>query len=174
VDRVVEAAGDEVEVGAAQAEHQQGRGGDVGDRVGERHLGRDRLTGELGRDLLGWNHDDPLQPLRRIEAGGERGAIGIGATDHEAAVDRGRDIVRVTLQRGRPPQHLLFRQRQLEEVVGGEEPGDDRGGAGTEPTRQRNLTAQAEGDAVGRVQALEGADDEVVAPGRDVEPARVE
>ena len=67
-----------------------------------------------------------------------------------------------------------LRQRQLEEVVGGEEPGDDRRGAGAEPARQRDLAAQPEGDPVGRVQALEGADDEVVAPGRDLEPAGVE
>ena len=52
---------DEVEVGAAQAEHEQRRGGDVGDGVGERHLGRDRLAGELGRDLLGRDHGDSLE-----------------------------------------------------------------------------------------------------------------
>ena len=37
------------------------------------------------------------------------------------------------------------------------------------PRAERDLAAQAEGDAVGRVQALEGADDQVVAAGRHVE-----
>ncbi len=103
-----EAAGDEVEVGAAQAEHQQRRGGDVGDGVGERDLGRDRLAGELGRDLLGRDHDDPLEPLRRVEAGRQRRPLRAGPADHEAAVDRRGDVVGVALQLGRPHQHLLL------------------------------------------------------------------
>ena len=80
----------------------------------------------------------------------------------------------MTLDLGRPDQHLLLREGQLEEVVGGEEAGDDRRGAGAEPARQRDLAAQPEGDAVGGMQGLEGAHDQVVAPGRDVEPAGIE
>jgi len=78
------------------------------------------------------------------------------------------------LQLVRPHQHLLLAQRQLEEVVGGVEAGDDRRRARPQPARQRDLAAKAEGDAVGRVEALEGADEKVVAPGRDVEAPRLE
>src|SRR5262249_4045262 len=60
-----------------------------------------------------------------------------------------------------------------EEVVGGEEAGDDRGGAGAEPPRQRDLAAQPEGDAIGWMQGLESAHDQVVAPGRDPQPTGV-
>ena len=109
-----------------------------------------------------------------LEAGGERSPVRVRVADHEAAVDRRGDVVGVPLQLGRAHQHLLAGERQLEEVVGGEEPGDDRRGAGAEAARERDLAAQPEGDAVGGVQALEGPHDEVVAPGRNLEPAGVE
>ena len=99
---------------------------------------------------------------------------GIGAADHEAAVDRGGDVVGMALERARPGEHLLLREAQLEEVVGGEEAGDDRRGARAEAAGQRDLAAHAEGDRVGGAQALEGADDQVVAVGAHVGATRVE
>ena len=72
----------------------------------------------------------------------------------------------MALELGRPRQHLLLGERQLEEVVGGEEAGDDRRRAGAEAAGQRDLAAQPEGDPVGGMQALEGPHDQVVAPGR--------
>ena len=68
----------------------------------------------------------------------------------------------------------LARVAELVEVVGGEQPGDDRRGGGAEPAGERDLAAQPEGDLVGGMQPLEGADEQVVATGADVEPAGVE
>ena len=101
-----------------------------------------------GRDFLAGDDDDPLQALRRIEARRER--LAPRRADHEAAVDRRRDVVGMALDLGRPRQQLLPRQRQLEEMVGGRQPGDDRRRARPEPPRQRDLRAQLERDPVGR------------------------
>ncbi len=77
--------------------------------------------------------------------GSKRAALGapssIAAADHEAAVDRRGDVVGMALQLGRPGQHLLSGERQLVEVVGGEEAGDDRRGAGAEPAGERDAVA---------------------------------
>ncbi len=59
-------------------------------------------------------------------------------------------------------------------MVGGGEPGDDRRGAGAEPAGERDLTGDPEGDAVRRVQRLEGAYDEVLAVRGHVEAARLD
>ena len=56
---------------------------------------------------------------------------------------------------------------ELEQVIGGHQPGDDGGRARAEAPRQRYLRADREGEVVGRVQALERAHDEVVAAPRD-------
>ena len=118
--------------------------------------------------------DDALEAAGRVEAGRARRVPLPRPADDEAAVDRRRNVVGVALQLARPGQQLLLGEGQLEEVVGGAEAGDDRRGAGAEPAGQRDLAAQAEGDAVGGMQALEGAHDQVVAAGRDIEAARVE
>ena len=69
VQAVGEAAGDQGQVGALDAEHELGRGGDVGDRVGdaERSAGSAaRACG--GRHLLVRDHEHRLDALRRLEA----------------------------------------------------------------------------------------------------------
>ena len=160
----MEAAADQVEVGAPQSQHQQRRGGDVGDRVGERHLGRDRLARPPVETSSPGITTIPSRP-----SGGSKRAANGGArrrADDEPAVDRRRDVVGVPLDLGRPRQQLLARQRQLEEVVGGDQSRDDRRRARAEPARQRDLGAQAEGDPVGGVERLERPHDQVVAPGR--------
>ena len=104
----------QVKVGRLQPEHELRGGGDVGDRVAQRDLGRDRLAGALGGDLLGRDHGDALQATRRVEAGrAGRTAIPRPA-DHEPSVDRGGDVVGMPLQRSRQGQHLLPRERQLD------------------------------------------------------------
>src|SRR6185295_3202350 len=60
VDAVGEAGSDEVEVSGLQAKHEARGGRDVGDGIDKRELGRDRLAGALGRDLLSRDHGDAL------------------------------------------------------------------------------------------------------------------
>ena len=72
VNAVGEPGSDQVEVGAFDAEHELGGGGDVVGDIGERQLGRQRRPGGAGRDLLAGDHEDPLDPFGRIEADGRR------------------------------------------------------------------------------------------------------
>jgi hypothetical protein len=173
VDAIAEPPGDQVKVGLLQAEDEERRGGDVGDRVGDRDLVRHRRTRGLGAHLLGRDDRHGLQSLRWVEAG-RREATAVATADHEPAVDRGGDVVGVAFDLGRSRQQLTGLERELVEVVCGGETGDDRGGARAEPPRNRNLAADAEADAVGGMQGLEGAYDEVVPPGRDVDPLRLD
>ena len=61
--------------------------------------------------------------------------------DDEAAVERGGDVVRVPLELGGLDQDVLGLLGQLIEMVGGQQAGDDRGGARAEAGRQRDLAA---------------------------------
>ena len=91
------------------------------------------------------------------------------AADDEAAVQRRRDVVGVALDLGRVGEHVGRLQRQLIEMVGGEQPGDDRRGAGAEARGERDLAADPKADVAGGAQVLEGAHAEVVAVKGDVE-----
>jgi len=97
------------------------------------------------------------------------GAHRILAADHEAAVDRRRDIVRVALQVGGPGEQLGGAQGKLVKVIGGGQAGDDRRGAGAQTAGQGDFAADAEAQPVGGMQDLERAHDEVVAPARDLQ-----
>ena len=70
VQAVGEAGADQGQVRALDAEHELGGGGDVGDRVLDRDLGRQGLAGLLGRHLLAGDDDDRLDALGRVEPGG--------------------------------------------------------------------------------------------------------
>ena len=165
-----QAAGDQVEIGRCRPRTRLEARGDVGDRVLERELLRDRRAGAArSRPPRRGSRRRPRAP-----SGGSKraatGCPGLGSADDEAAVDRRGDVVGVPLELGRPRQELLLREPELVEMVGGEEAGDDRRRARAEAARQRDLAAQPEGDPVGRAQALEGADDQVVAAGRQPAP----
>ena len=172
-----------------------GGGADVVDGVGERQLRRHRRSGFRGRDLLVGDHQDRLQALRWSEQGRHRHIRrGRGAAEADLdrvgrrlarrrsrrsadddAAEQGRgDVVGMPLDLAGAGVDPLARVAELVEVVGGEQPGDDRRGGGPEPARERDLAAQPEGDVVGGMEALEGADEQVVATGADVEPAGVE
>ncbi len=135
--------------------------GDVEDRLLDRDLlgqGIARLT--CAHRLLG--HDrQRLQARGRLEAH----CLAVGAND-EAAIERRGDVVGVTLDRGGAREQVDV---QLEQVVGGEQAGDDRRGARAEAAGERDVRADAESEVVGGVQALEGAHAEVVLVPRDVQ-----
>jgi hypothetical protein len=57
---------------------------------------------------------------------------------------------------------LVLPERQLEQVIGRHQAGDDRRGARAQPASDRDVLAKLEADAVGRVKALEGPHDEVL------------
>ena len=77
-------------------------------------------TGSLGHDR---------QRLQARSGGSKRDGLAVGA-DHEAAAQRGGDVVGVALQLARQREQVGV---QLEQVVGGHQPGDDRRGARAEP-----------------------------------------
>src|ERR1039458_9383764 len=88
--------------------------------------------------------------------------------DDEAAVQSGGDVVRVALQ--------LDGQRadvgvELEQVIGGHQTRDDRGGTGTQAAAQRDLRRDPELKAVGRMQRLERAHDQIAAVERHIQRA---
>ena len=72
-----------------------------------------------------------LQSGRGLEAHG----VAVGA-DHEAAAQRGRDVVGVPLQLARQREQVGV---QLEQVIGGHEARDDRRGARAEAAGERDL-----------------------------------
>ena len=105
-------------------------------------------------------HDEQaLEPGRRVEA--LRVAV---RAQHEAAQQRGRDVVRVALEPGRLGQQV---GAELEDRVGRDQPGDDRRRARPEPARERDVGADRELEVVGRVQRGEPAHDQVAAVARD-------
>ena len=118
--------------------------------------GQRRARGARAHGLLG--HDrERLEARRRVEA---RGAAR-RAADHEAAVQRRRDVVGMALQLAREREQVGV---ELEHVIGRHQARDDRRRARAEAARERDLRADPEGEAVGRVQPLEGAHAEVLAP----------
>jgi hypothetical protein len=100
----------------------------------------------------------------RLEAGGRVKARGlpVGA-HHEAAAQRGRDVVGVALQLGRARQQVGV---ELEQVIRRHQPRDDRRRARPETAGERDLRGDAEGEAVRGVQVLEGAHAQVLASAR--------
>ncbi len=97
---------------------------------------------------------------------------GPGRAERDAAVEGRGDVVGVALDPSRVGQQILAGVGQLEEVVGGHQAGDDRRGARAEPAGERDLAADPERDPVGRMEVLEGADDQVAAVGRRLDPLR--
>ena len=115
---VVEAARDEVPVPPREPQRQQGGMCDVEDGIRDGHLGGQRGARALGVDGLAGNHGERLEARGRIEAYGDA----IGAYD-EPPVQSGGGVVGVTLQLSRQLQQGGV---ELEEMVGGHQPGDDR------------------------------------------------
>ena len=111
MEAVDEAAADEVPVAAGKPERQQRGVGDVGDRVGHWDRRRQRGARLLGADRLMRDDEDRLEARGGVEARGS--AVG---ADHEAAVQRRRDVVGVALQLAGQRQHVGVK---LEEMVGG-------------------------------------------------------
>ena len=93
------------------------------------------------------------------------GAVGARAED-EAAVERRGDVVGMALELDRVAVDRVALEAELEQVVGGDQAGDDRRRARAEPAGERDLAADLEAQPVGRVQALERAHAEVRAVGR--------
>src|SRR3954452_9932989 len=96
VDTGLETAGQEVELAAREPEHEDRGVRGVVDGVCDRYLGRKRGARRLGGYPLGRYGDHRLEARRRVEA--------LGAplvTDHEAATERSRHVVGMTLERGR-------------------------------------------------------------------------
>ena len=88
------------------------------------------------RDRLLRDDQHRLEPHRRLEP------VHAGAVaDDEPALQRGRDVVGVALELGRQLEDVGV---ELEHVVGGEQPGDDRGGARAEAAGQRDLRGDRE------------------------------
>ena len=103
-----------------------------------------------GRHLDRRDRQHALQPGRRLEAHRRRRSAQITKPPSSAAA---------TLS-GWPSSsrgELEQRRVQLVHVVGRAQPRHDRRGARAEPGRRRDLRADREADAVGRVQPLEGA-----------------
>ena len=105
-------------------------------------------------------HDEQaLQAGRRLEA------LGVAvAAQHEAAQQRGGDVVRVAFELGRLGQQV---GAELEDRVGRHEAGDDRRRARPEPAGERDVRADRELEVVGRVQRREAAHDQVAAVAGD-------
>ena len=95
--------------------------GHVEHRVGHRYLVRQRGPRGLGADGLARHHEHGLEPHRRVETMHAR-----ALADHKPALERGRDVVGVTLELGRERHHVGV---ELEDVVGRQQPCHDRGGA---------------------------------------------
>ena len=93
--RSSQAARDQRQVAAREAEREHRGVRDVEGRIGERHLGRQRGARLAGRHRLRRDHRDRLEPGRRLD----HGHVAVGA-DHEAAVERGGDVVGMPLDRG--------------------------------------------------------------------------
>src|SRR3954452_6866698 len=108
-------------------------------------------TLEAGRGL------EPLCALRRA--------------DHEAAVERGRHVVRMALDLDRV---RIDARGQLVHVVGGHEPRDNRGRAGPKASRKRDLGADPKREPVGGMQLLERLDAQVRAIQRDAVDVRLD
>jgi len=107
---------------------------------------------------------------RREQNGGRlRAALRSRRAKGDATVEGGGDVVGVPLELGRAGEDRGAVVGELEHVVGGEQAGDDRRRARAKATGERNLAADAEADAVGRMKALERTNDQVGAIGRRLE-----
>jgi hypothetical protein len=143
--------------------------GDVEGGVRERNLGRQRGARIGGRDLLGRDHRDGLEAGRRVKSRD----VAVRA-DHEASVDGGRDVVGMALDPRCPLEDLVSPERQLVHVVGGHEPGHDRGCARAEAGRERDLRVHPERKAIDVVQVGEAAHAQVGVVGGQVLPPGVD
>ena len=87
--------------------------------------------------------------------------------DDEAAMEGSGHVVGMPLECNRLGEHVRV---QLEQMVRAYQARDDRRGAGAESAGQRYLRVDLEAEAICRVQALECAHAQVLAPGlhRDV------
>jgi hypothetical protein len=134
---------------------------DVGDGVPDRHLGGQRLARDLRPHGLARDDEDRLEPVGRVEP--HRLPV---RAHHEAAQQRGGHVVRVTLELGRVREQVGV---EFEQVVRSDEARNVGGRAGPQAAAERDAGADAEREAVGRVQALEPAHGEVAAIARDRE-----
>jgi chromosome partitioning protein len=159
VQAVLQTACEQIPVAAREPEGKQGAVGDVEHRILHRHLrGQGGARGARADGPLG-HHGEGLQPCRRVKSGG----LAIRADD-EPAAQRSGDVVRVTLELGGACQQVGV---ELEQVIGSHQAGDDRRAARTQAARQGNLGAYLEGEAVRRMQPLEGPNAEVLPALRD-------
>jgi hypothetical protein len=115
----------------------------------------------LRADGLAGNDDDGLETAGCVEPGG----LAVGAYDEAPQQRRGR-VVGVTLELAREAQEVRV---ELEQVVGGHEPADVGGRAGSESARQRDLRADAKREAIGRREAGEAAHHQVAIVARDAQ-----
>ena len=127
VELVVESARDEVPVAAGEPEGEEGGVGDVEDGLLEGYLRREGLARLAGADGMVGDDGERLQACGGLEACG----VTVGADD-EASVERGGDVVGVALDGcGAGEQGGV----EHEQVIGGEQTGDDRRGASTRVPR---------------------------------------
>ena len=96
------------------------------------------------------------------------------SADDEAAVERSRGVVGVPLELGGLDQDVLWLVGQLIEMVGGQQAGDDCGGARAEAGGQGDLALDPERDPVGGPQHLEGAHAEIGAVEGNIQPFRLD
>ena len=174
VQAVGEPAGDQPKVGPLQAQHQLRCRGDVGDRVGVRDRFRDRLR------ALTWALARPrARPRRPRGPGAPRSgsrplASSARGADDESAVDRRGDVVGVALDLRRAGEHVGGLEGQLVEVVGGQQPRDDRRRAGAEPARRGGSRCRSGRRSRPRGAATRTRARTVRPVGCDVEAARVD
>ena len=123
-------AGDEVPVAAREPERQQRRVGDVEDRVGHRHLvGQRRARLPACGPARAGTTSTASRPGRRRRSASPAPSAQID----EPAVQRGRDVVGMALELGGERQQVGV---ELEQVVGGHQPGDERRGARSRARRR--------------------------------------
>ncbi len=174
VETVGEAARDQGQVGALDAEHELRGGGHVRDRVADGHVRGHRGARLLGRHLVCRDHQHTLDAFGGIQANGAGPLVAVGLrADDEASVERRADVVGVALELDGAGVDLLALEPQLEQVVGGHQPGDDRRRRRAEAAGERDLAANLEPQAVGGMKRLEGSHAQVAAVVRDRLVARV-
>ena len=158
---VVQATGDELPVAARQAQHQLGRLGDVERCIGQRHLVRQSLARSARLHPLVWHHDHSLQPHGRLQP-----LHVAGIADDEPALQRSRDVVRVTLQLDCKSSHVCI---ELKDVIGCKQASQNRRGAGSQSPAEGNLGVDRELKRIGWVEALKGPHHEIRAVARQLE-----
>ena len=132
------------------------------------HLVGERRARLRRRHLVARDHENGLDTLGRFEPDRRRDSVRLRTrADDEAAVERRADVVGMAFQLDRPGVDLLLAEPQLVQVVGRQQAGQDRRRARSQPAGKRDLAADLEAQAVGRVERLERPHAEVRAVGGD-------